>query len=283
MFERFAVCVVLTFTVAVPCEAASHEQDVVGFELDSDGGIIVPVFVDGQGPFRFLLDTGSTASLVTQSFAARIGAVAVAKAELSSAAGRAMRLIVQVLRVSVGSAASDCLLSSVLPDDAVGLRAPKLDGILGQDFLSPHNYILDYRRRTLSWVVRADDEKGTHLALVRRGTQLVVELPQEKGRIVRLVPDTGSNGLVLFARHGKAAVDVDAVPGIVNLESVVGTLQVRTVSVRELRLGNLTLRNQLGVAVERGDEAFEDGDGLLPLHFFGKVTFNAAGYVVLQR
>ena len=52
---------------------------------------------------------------------------------------------------------------------------------------------------------------------------------------------------------------------------------------RELKLGNVTLRNQPAVAVERGDDASQEGDGLLPLHHFHKVTFNTAGYIVIQR
>jgi hypothetical protein len=273
----------LTLVVVVRCGAASHEQDVVRFDLDSRGGITVPVFVNGRGPFQFLLDTGSSSSSITESFAARIGAVRVAKSEILTAAGRTLRAVVELSRVSVGSAAVDCLLPSVLPDNDVKALAAHLDGILGQDFLAPHNYTLDYRGRTLNWRVNADDKSATRLALVKHDAQLLVELPQDGGRVVRLVPDSGAEGLVLFVRHGRTPVDVDGVVDTVHLNSIAGGLQVRAVSVRTLKVGMVTLRNEPGVILEVGNTPSQEGDGLLPLHRFRKVTFNAAGYVVVQH
>jgi predicted aspartyl protease len=283
MPQRFAVICMVLMISAIPCEGALHGEDVVDFALDEHGGIIMPVFIGGQGPFRFLLDTGSSASSVSESFAARIGAAAVAKAEIGTAAGRTVRPVVQLPRVTIGSAAADSLLASVLPDDVVSAVGRMFDGILGQDFLAPHNYTLDYRSRTLTWRTDTNDEPGTRLTLVRRNVQVLVELPQNRGRIVRLVPDSGADSLVLFTQERKTPVDVDAVAGVVTLDSLAGRSRVRPVSVRELKLGNLTLRNQPAVAVERRDAASQEGDGLLPLHYFQKVTFNAAGYVVLQH
>ena len=53
--------------------------------------------------------------------------------------------------------------------------------------------------------------------------------------------------------------------------------------VRELRVGDITLRNQPAVAVMRTETDAPDGDGLLPLHHFASVSFNASGYIVFQR
>jgi hypothetical protein len=275
------ICILLMITV-VPNQARSIGEDVVAFALDEHGAVIVPVFIDGIGPFRFVLDTGSSGSSVSESFATRFRARAVAKAVIGTAGGRTVRAIVQLPGIAVGSAAADSLLASVLPDDVFRAVGRRLDGILGQDFLAPHNYTLDYQNATLTWHAGTGHKRGTRFTLVKRGAQVLVELPQDRGRIVRMVPDSGADGFVLFTEQQKTPVDVDAVAGIVTLDSLAGRLQVRPVSVRELRLGNLTLRNQPAVAVERRDAASQEGDGLLPLHHFRRVTFDAAGYVVFE-
>jgi predicted aspartyl protease len=282
MPHRFgAVCMLLMITVVLT-HASSIGEDVVAFARDEHGAVIVPVLIGGIGPFRFVLDTGSSGSSVSESFATRFGARAVAKAEIATAGGRTVRPIVQLPNVAVGSAAADALLASVLPDDVFSAVGRKLDGILGQDFLAPHNYTLDYQNATVTWHAGTGRGRGTRFTLVKRGAQVLVELPQDRGRTIHLVPDSGADGFVLFTEHQKTPVDVDAVAGTLTLDSLAGRVQVRPVSLRELKLGNLTLRNQPAVAVERRDAASQEGDGLLPLHHFRRVTFDAAGYVVFE-
>ena len=54
---------------------------------------------------------------------------------------------------------------------------------------------------------------------------------------------------------------------------------------RELQIGDVTVRNQLVavIAREAGDEVEGEGDGLLPLHLFASVTFNAREQSLVVR
>src|SRR5262245_19554882 len=144
MPQRFGAICLLVMITCVPCLATSHDEDIVTFAMDEHGGVAVPVFVGGTG-HSSCSTTGSSGSSVSESFARRIGAGAVAKAEIDTAAGRAVRAVIQLPRVAVGS-----------------------------------NYTLDYRSRTLIWLADIGRERGTRLALVRRDMQVLVESAESR-------------------------------------------------------------------------------------------------------
>jgi hypothetical protein len=53
---------------------------------------------------------------------------------------------------------------------------------------------------------------------------------------------------------------------------------------RELQVGDVTLRNQRVVVLERDGPRAIEGDGLLPLHEFSSVSFsNSEGFMVVRR
>src|SRR4029077_5365194 len=118
--------------------------------------------------------------------------------------------------VSVGAARVESLMATSLPLDAAGLLADGISGLLGQDFLSQFDYTLDYRTSRLSWDDEDLIEKGVHLALEPSHGRFLVRLPQgERCRCaVRLVPDSGANGVVLFAgtEADRLAVDTGVAP-----------------------------------------------------------------------
>jgi hypothetical protein len=103
-----------------------------------------------------------------------------------------------------------------------------------------------------------------------------VTLPGEETPLL-LVPDSGANGIVMYARDGGTA------RGLVSVRGLSGTHNARTVMMRELRVGNAILRNQPVAVLERGPAGGAEGDGLLPLHLFSSVTFNPReGYLSVR-
>ena len=67
---------------------------VTPFESRGPGEVIVPVTVGGRGGYRFLLDTGSTHTAVTQDLASAVGARVVARTSMSAAGGTLECLVV---------------------------------------------------------------------------------------------------------------------------------------------------------------------------------------------
>jgi predicted aspartyl protease len=241
--------IIVTATLGSTSIATSQPPDDLRFAVNDRGGITVPVTINGTGPFPFLLDTGSSASAVSKSLAARLAIPLVAKAPLTTAAGSEMLPVGRIERIRVGAAAADGGLATVIRD---AMLAPeKVVGIIGQDVLGPLNYTLDYRVHRLSW--RADvSSRARHLTLIPSEGRFLVALPQDRadGRVMRFVPDTGSATLVVFSRDGVPPLDVQSF-ALTRLSSVTGERDVHTGIARQLQIGQVVWRDEPVVVVDR--------------------------------
>jgi Aspartyl protease len=108
--------------------------------------------------------------------------------------------------------------------------------------------------------------------------RFLVDLPQ-RGSTLRLVPDSGAGRLVLFNAAGWS--NIVETGQTVELSTLSARRMARQVLVRELRLGDRTLRNVPAVALDRSDRLPEEGDGLLPLHLFDRVTFDGPARLLI--
>lgn len=266
------------FAAAMPLVARSDpDTAAVAFDADPDGAVVVPVFVDHSGPFKFLVDTGSTGSAISDTVAAGLGLRPVAKAELVSASGRVMLPVVRLGRTAVGAAERVGVLASVLRSEDLEQLTAGVQGVLGQDFLSGLDYTLDYRRGRLTWGVDpVFGNRGTRLALTPSRSRFVVELPQGSGRgVVRLVPDSGSAVLVVFEGGGTSTIQIERLSDHASLSGIAGRRVVQRAVVGVLRVGDVVLRNEPAVVVTSAEPGVPDADGLLPLHRFARVSFRA--------
>jgi len=269
------------FAATAPLVARSDATaQAIAFDANPDGAVVVPVLVDGSGPFRFLLDTGSSHSTIADTLASRLGFRAVAKAEVASAAGRVMRPVVRLDRISLGPAERDGILASVLPSAQLQALGARVEGVLGQDFLSGLDYTLDYRGGRLSWDAGpVIGTPGTRLALTPAGGRFLVELPQGRDhQAVRFVPDSGAASLVVFARSGRQRLTLQPLEGQARMSGLAGQRLVDRAVVPVLHVGDATLHNEPAVIVDwrtHVDTVASEGDGLLPLHRFARVSFSA--------
>ena len=257
----------------------------VHFDLLEDGAIVVPVMVEGQGPFRFLLDTGASRSVVTESLARRIGAVRDAAIMMLTPGGqRVMQPAARVGMLRIGPLRVVDLLVTLVEDDL--LKAAKdVQGIAGQDILAQAAYTIDYRRRSVVWHLDGKIPAGARLRLDMAGGRALVSLPQRSSREapLRMIPDTGADAVVLFARAGRPLPSVTPLD-IGLLRTVSGPQLVRRALLDRFNAGEIEFGSVTVSIVERRDTNTVDGDGLLPLHMFSAVTFDVAnGFLVLQR
>jgi predicted aspartyl protease len=256
----------------------------VRFTSSERGEVLIPVFIGGAGPYRFLLDTGSSHTLISQTLATTLGAAPVAQSRLATSAGSIMALVVALSDVSVGDARVESLMATSLPLDAAGLLADGISGLLGQDFLSQFDYTLDYRTSRLSWDDQGQAAKGVHLTLEPSAGRFVVHLPQDDRCQcpVRLVPDSGANAVVLFSGTGADRLPVDSAPSI-RMSTLAGDRSAVGVIVKTLLVGPATLWNVPAARVVVPEGTMETGDGLLPLSLFARVSFrHHEGYMVVQ-
>lgn len=67
------------------------------------------------------------------------------------------------------------------------------------------------------------------------------------------------------------------------LHRLSGWQSARTLLLRELRLGSLTMRDQRVAVVRRDQDDVMEGDGLLPLRLFASVSVNAREQCLVLR
>lgn len=264
-----SICLLLSAYVA----AADPPSGSTAFMLAGPGGIVVQVTVNGQGPFRFLLDTGSTHSSITESLAARVGARLVAQAMVGSVLGSTLRPIARLDRLTVGPVRVDGLMPSVVPDLGV-LTAEDVAGVLGQDVLATWRYTIDFRERRLRWLAApllAED--GRVLQLEADQGRFVVRVPHG-AMALRLVPDSGASSLLLVRTEGRCLPSMSISPDPVELSTLSARASVHRAVVHELRIGAATLRDLPALIVDAAVGSAGSADGLLPLHLFDRVTFD---------
>lgn len=244
--------------------------------IDARGGVLVAVRVNDSGPFAFVLDTGASRTIVDDDLARQLAAPVVARTELVTSGGTDTRPVVRLGSVNIGTARRENVLAPVVPAERLAPLGRNVRGILGQDFLSAHNYTLDYRRRRIGWDEAVVCGGSNAAALTASEGRFIVRVhDQESGTSLRLVPDSGAEALVLFQARGtreRAGVMTVGVAGN-------GRVAERR-TLRRLRVGTVTVRDVDAFAIDRDEP---DVDGLLPLHHFASVTFAAGGACMIAR
>jgi predicted aspartyl protease len=267
MRALWVLVVVFVGLVSFPLANVIEREAVTPFER-GQGAIVLPVRLNGRGPFRFLLDTGSTHTAVSGTTAAAIGAPVVAKTAIGSAAGSRQTLVVRIDALDVGPITVPGLLASVVELEGIA----GADGVIGHDALASLRYTIDFReRRVVWWPIDARVARGSALELQSSHGRFLISLPQRQS-VLRLVPDTGAESLLLFDPDGTLPVTRLPTPAILTTTS--GETQVRLARVRELRVGGTTLRDVPAALARRDRSEPAEIDGLLPLHLFDRVTFD---------
>jgi hypothetical protein len=242
--------------------------------LPSPAGVIVlPVTIDGQGPFRFLLDTGSSRTAISRALADRLGLRSVAEARVLTPGGEATRGVTHLRRLIVDNMTAVETLATIVPG-AVFNQDANVDGLVGQDVLSRLRVTIDYRGRRLMWSVPSETDAGIRLPLEWAGGSLLVPAAG-----LRLIPDSGADGIVLFARPGRPMPSATPL-GTGTMRTVSGVRVTRQFLVDELSLGDFVLRDQIASLVT-GSGLATSADGLLPLHLFAQVTIDGPGRMLI--
>lgn len=118
--------------------------------------ILLPVNVNDQGPFQFILDTGAGTSLLSPELAKKIGATIIGAKEGQSAGGVVSVSLAKVRSLAVGEARrEDVDVGIVDLSQIASTIGARIDGDLGYNFLNCFQITIDYG----SCEIRFDDPK----------------------------------------------------------------------------------------------------------------------------
>lgn len=138
-------------------EVATDTGDAgVAIRLAGPGGaaLLVPVRINGQGPYDFVLDTGATLTCVDETLADSLG-LPEARGRIGAGAGiggaGSMRLV-EIDSVSVGEARAEALTGCAVDLEQFREIGLETHGLLGLNFLRSFRVTLDFgtERLTLS-------------------------------------------------------------------------------------------------------------------------------------
>jgi predicted aspartyl protease len=137
-------------SVDIPAAAGDGEV-ALRFVGANDAALVVPVSINGEGPYDFILDTGATMTCVTTRLAERLelpdqaGAMGVG----AGIGGSGQVRIVRVDSVAVGQVVASEMSACVLDLDHIAQLGVEVDGLLGLNFLRSFAVTLDFGRDVL--------------------------------------------------------------------------------------------------------------------------------------
>jgi hypothetical protein len=252
--------------------------------------IVVPVTINGAGPFDFLLDTGDTDTIIDRKLAEELHLLPAGKMILMTTQGDAVTHLVDTDSLSMRGATVRGLKLVVVNHYANIL--PNVRGSLGEDFLQNFDLLIDNQRHLLQFESEpgplADMLTGEHMPLSLNGfyeqkltrNRLVVVGNIFGNKDMALQLDSGTPSILLFSKLNKPSLisekrTVHFVGGIFG-SSFVADAQ----TVMHLRLGGKTF-SDLTVLVAAGNMPPMDIDGLLPTSLFRSIFISHSGKFVI--
>ena len=214
---------------------------------DRIGRIWAPVYLNGQGPFRLVLDTGANRSAVIPSVAALLGEKArtTSRMQLRGVTGTAVVPVIKVDRMDVGDLVLQPARLPVVPDVFGGA-----DGVLGNEGLLDKRIVVDFKHDSIT-VKRSRREHAaagfqTLPITFMRDHLLVIDVQvgrvQAKAIIDTGAPETLANKALLDAlkRQQKENPSTDIVGVTLDVQQGQRAL-VPTIRMQDVKIRNATL------------------------------------------
>lgn len=237
--------------------------------------IVIPVTVNGAGPYEFLLDTGSNTTLIDAEFARALRLRPIDRIELMTVAGSQIVPRARLESVAIGAKSAadvEAVFSDLREARAI---SQEICGVLGQNFLSLFNYLINYRERRIEFEDGGELEKslcGERTPVEsREGRALITSGGRER---LRLVLDSGTPAMILFNAFARLS-GLYQEPDDPQTSRLISNLGSRVVWQRRLRnfsVGGVGFHDLRVTLCEAENGRVEDG--LLPTSLFQIIYFN---------
>jgi len=278
----------LTAILLPPANPAQVKQskDLIKFQLRDKYLIVVQATINGAGPFQLLLDTGSTHTVITPSLARRLQAPIIGEAALTTVSDTYKDKLARLREIRVGDSTVSELGAVVDRLDQVRLKAPGVQGVLGEDFLSQFDFLIDYKKHELRFDAALPTGERRRIETMGRyhgqptTNRLLIEAEflDVNGGEMQLQLDTGARVPELFP------VRPDALPSQPWAGSIAFTSGTNGTTIHPhttIRIGSTMVR-EVDVVQSRRGVVF-DAVGLLPASLFDRIYIShTGGFVVLN-
>lgn len=222
--------------------------DEVATGLDRSLRMTVPVMINGQGPFDFVVDTGADRTVISEELAKQLNLPQSGTATLHAMGGSAKVKLVSIKTVQVSTNIAKRVEAAALPRRNVGA-----DGLLGIDSLKNQRIVMNFQTNTMRVEPASTPEEAvpedSDLIIVTAKTrlgQLVMVDADANGQKIWVVVDTGAQNSIANTRL--RALLVKRVPETeiksISMVDVLGrTTPAEYTIVSKLRIGGVSMGN----------------------------------------
>jgi len=158
--------------------------------------ILLPMQVNGDGPFKFILDTGAGTSLLSSDLAKKLNLKIISTKEGQSAGGKISVSLAKVDSLAIGQAKLDDLDVGIVDLSHIGKAiGTRIDGDVGYNFLKHFRIAIDYH----DCEIRFDEPRR----IERLGRSAKAEVPMRLASLAKplLLVDVRANGHGPFQFH----------------------------------------------------------------------------------
>jgi hypothetical protein len=258
--------------------------------------LVVPVMVDGSGPYDFMVDTGSQLNVLDPSLAAQLHLETQAHIGLFTTASVKEASVAVLDLLQVGLYAIQHPLAAVQDLGMLQAADPRIRGVLGENFIGHFDLLIDYRRKLLCFdregllekelrwesipfVASSHADPGVPFS---ERLVISVKLSDTGARPILLQIDSGSNAPILFA--GNKDLEKSLLRRATLQAPKLGEAR-RSFAVlppQDMTLGSRTLRSVPFVtpysATLNGSD--RDEDGVLPTVLFQRVYISHSNHFI---
>jgi hypothetical protein len=261
------VASVLGVAVGLQPVAARTSEGTVSLQIREGRPVVDGAYLNGHGPYRFLVDTGTTLNHVAPRLAQAIGLTSTFVTDVRTATGRTQASGTSGIDVVLGPGWVERQTFLFLGLVALDQTSSDIDGVLGQEFLSHFDYTLDMRAKQMTFGTVAMAPSRTRVPF-----QLVDGRPVVATSLGPLVLDSGASLMVRFTLPTTVPTR--------ELVTVSGRVEVGTIASALLIEGHVLWHGD-AVAVPRPAES--GAAGLLPSSVFRSVyVCNSERYLVFN-
>ena len=237
-------------TVAARAESITPlpKEEVIATAVDESLRMTVPVMVNGEGPFQFVIDTGADRTVISSELAERLGLPDAGKARLHAMGGERDVRIVAINSVQVSTNTARDVRAAALPAQNLGA-----DGLLGIDSLKGQRIVMDFKAQTMTVVPSSkkdrtpDEDEGMIVVTAKtRLGQLVMVDADANGQKVWVVVDTGAENSVGNTRLKRLMIKRNSNLPVktVEMSDVLGKrTPAEYIVVDNMRVGNIAMKN----------------------------------------
>lgn len=180
---------------AAPEVEAAEDTDVIQANRDRYERLTIPVTIEGKGPYRFMIDTGSQATAVSRAISEEVGMTLLGRATLVAMGSRREVDLVRLNGLEFAGRLYDNLEAPLLEARHVGA-----DGILGLDSLQDLRVLMDFKedRMTVADAGSLGGNRGYEIVVKARRKlgQMIITNAKVDGIKTAVIIDTGAQNTV---------------------------------------------------------------------------------------